>query len=155
MCQDRIRVGDAVILRKPHQPLPLASFLLSLSLRESLSEASPLSCRVVETGCIGDIASSLPREQWLGSTEDTSRNHLWESSDQHSVGPRPSSRAHTCTCARQYVRKCQFTGSPCSPGYFSLCKCFTVMGTIVHLCMYLFKVVMCSCSKSRRTEKQV
>lgn len=129
-----------------------AGFLPSFS--QSV-EASPLSCRVVETGCRGDTPSSLPREQWLGSTEDTRRDHLWESSDQHSVEPRTSSRAHTCMCACQYVCKCQFTGSPCSPGFFSLCKCFTVKGTIIHLCMYLFKVVVCSCSKFRRTEKQV
>lgn len=46
-------------------------------------------------------------------------------------------------------------GPQCSPGYFSLHKRFTVEGTIIHLLICLFKVVMCSCSKFKRAKKQV
>lgn len=94
-----------------------STFLPSL-LQSALPRASPLSCCVVETPWTGDTASSLHREQWLVSTGDTGRNHLWESSDQHPGGPGSPSSTHTRMCACQYLCKCQFTGSPCSPGYF-------------------------------------
>lgn len=118
MCEDRIGVEDATFLRKPHQPLPLASFHLSLSLLFPRHLLCPMSCRIMETGCIGDTASSLHRKQWLVSTEGASRNHL-------SMGHAVNTYADVSS-----------QGPQCSPGYFSLHKRFTVEGhnySLAHL----------------------